>query len=869
MRSQILYLLLISSFLAVSFAADAEVSCTNVKNIFERKGMLSSVDIQEQPNSDADGLCLRNGCCGAGARVRLTQSARAQLEGALRSELNKLADILANRARKFDEFFRKLLQLSREEFHAMFKRTYGMIYEQHSYVFEQLFEQLERYYTRGDTDFDLMMDGFFGILYQKMFTVLNSQYSFDEKYLKCVNEHMRDIKPFEDVPHKLSVQLRRAFVATRTFHKALRAGADVVRNMMQVGVTQECVTAWARLRYCGTCSGAQPPACSRYCHNVLRGCLPAHADLGDQWDAYVDAVEKVADRLLGPFNIAMVVEPIDIKISEAIMSFQEHNQEISQKIFAGCGKPVLGGGGGAGPFFSPDRQKRSVRSLPDFDWIQRTNDVDDFVIETSYENIISDDFRTPEGIKRATDDMKDQAKSRDRFLQYMRGKINLEDYEEHERRRRDADPEPAAASGEINFKGYEFEGKRGGAKKKKPTMKNDDGHGAEWGGPALERLVRETRSRLRNSRRYWSTLGPVLCTSTSVTTSPCFNGTDVGSYTQGPAGEGSAALASNPEVRSIGTTVIMGSTTARAQQEALRTLTARLKDAYNGVEVQWKDAVKTSSTTARAQQEALRTLTARLKDAYNGVEVQWKDAVKSGSTTARAQQEALRTLTARLKDAYNGVEVQWKDAVKTGSTTARAQQEALRTLTARLKDAYNGVEVQWKDADDLQVASSNLDFLGSDGSGSGSGDDADDGDDLPDDDEDKQYPDGGSGDFAPPDMDPEEEVPDEDIGTRMEPAPPASEAPVFPDVPSIVDTPNTNNVHIRGRERVLEEPPQPDQPEPSEEVTNNGPRGQDVVVRPPETPTSSANNPSLHKALFTYALPVVCAWFGTIVTDLF
>lgn len=45
---------------------------------------------------------------------------------------------------------------------------------------------------------------------------------------------MRDIQPFEDVPSKLSVQLRRAFVATRTFHKALRAGADVVRNMMQV-----------------------------------------------------------------------------------------------------------------------------------------------------------------------------------------------------------------------------------------------------------------------------------------------------------------------------------------------------------------------------------------------------------------------------------------------------------------------------------------------------------------------------------------------------------------------------------------------------------------------------------------------------------
>lgn len=51
--------------------------------------------------------------------------------------------------------------------------------------------------------------------------------------------------------------------------------------------------------------------------------------------------------------------------------------------------------------------------------------------------------------------------------------------------------------------------------------------GAEWGGPALERLVRETRSKLRSSRRYWSQLPALLCTSASVTTTPCFNGTDV------------------------------------------------------------------------------------------------------------------------------------------------------------------------------------------------------------------------------------------------------------------------------------------------------------------------------------------------------
>lgn len=183
----------------------------------------------------------------------------------------------------------------------------------------------------------------------------------------------------------------------------------------------------------------------------------------------------------------MVVEPIDIKISEAIMSFQEHNQEISQKIFAGCGKPVLGGGGGgAGPFFAPDRTRRSVRSIPDFDWNQKANDVDDFEVEASFESVLNDDpsllgLRSPQAIRKATQEMAEQAKMRERFLQYMRGNIGqeqYEQYEEHDRRRRDANPEPAAApaGSDIDFRTFEFDGKRG-SKKKKTSAKTDDVHG--------------------------------------------------------------------------------------------------------------------------------------------------------------------------------------------------------------------------------------------------------------------------------------------------------------------------------------------------------------------------------------------------------
>lgn len=59
------------------------------------------------------------------------------------------------------------------------------------------------------------------------------------------------------------------------------------------------------------------------------------------------------------------------------------------------------------------------------------------------------------------------------------------------------------------------------------------------------------------------------------------------SYTSIAAGDGSAALASNPELRTP-----PAPAPPAATADALRALTARLKDAYNGVEVQWKDSGK-------------------------------------------------------------------------------------------------------------------------------------------------------------------------------------------------------------------------------------------------------------------------------------
>ncbi|XP_053973744.1 glypican-6 isoform X2 [Hylaeus anthracinus] len=276
--------------------------------------------------------------------VRLQARARDKHEKATKETLQRLHQVLSTRGARFHSFFKELLAASKRGFHEMFKKTYGLLYEQNAYVFTDLFKELENYYGKGTVDLDDVMDNFFNILYQKMFTVLNSQYDFNAKYLECVGDHMKEMRPFGDVPQKLGVQIKRSFVATRAFSQALTVAADVLKSMQSLKPSVDCAAALTRMTVCPSCSGitGNVLACADMCTNVIKGCLAQHAALDAEWNHFVEAVDKVADRLLGPFNIEMLVRPINLKISEAIMNFQENSHDVSQRVFTGCGRPVLG-----------------------------------------------------------------------------------------------------------------------------------------------------------------------------------------------------------------------------------------------------------------------------------------------------------------------------------------------------------------------------------------------------------------------------------------------------------------------------------------------------------------------------------------------
>lgn len=176
----------------------AGLKCDAVRSYFESQGFPATDIPKEAISSKELKVCgsVRSGgevCCSADMEVRLQARARDKHEKATKETLQRLHQVLSTRGSRFHSFFKDLFANSKRVFHEMFKKTYGTLYEQNAYVFTDLFKELENYYAKGTVDLDDTMDNFFNTLYQKMFTVLNSQYNFDNKYMECVGEHMKEI----------------------------------------------------------------------------------------------------------------------------------------------------------------------------------------------------------------------------------------------------------------------------------------------------------------------------------------------------------------------------------------------------------------------------------------------------------------------------------------------------------------------------------------------------------------------------------------------------------------------------------------------------------------------------------------------------
>ncbi|KAK7138108.1 hypothetical protein R3I94_013668 [Phoxinus phoxinus] len=318
-------------------------NCNEVRTAYSSKGF----NVNDVPNKGVHGdhlkVCPQGfSCCTLEMEEKLSQQSRTDLKAPVHQLSSNLQNSFTQRHRHFDQFFKELLNNAEKSLNDMFVRTYGLMYVKNAELFEQFFRDLRRYYSHGSSavNLDDMLAEFWAGLLERMFRLVNVQYEFSDSYMECVSRHMEQLKPFGDVPRKLRLQLTRSFIAVRTFTRGLALMPEVVGKVSTVSASPNCVRAAMKMLYCPYCTGqvALKP-CKNYCLNVMRGCLANQADLDTEWNNFLDSMLGLAERLEGPFNFESVMDPIDVKISDAIMNMQENSIQVSQKVFQGCGQP--------------------------------------------------------------------------------------------------------------------------------------------------------------------------------------------------------------------------------------------------------------------------------------------------------------------------------------------------------------------------------------------------------------------------------------------------------------------------------------------------------------------------------------------------
>uniref|UniRef100_A0A8D0KVY5 Glypican 4 n=1 Tax=Strix occidentalis caurina TaxID=311401 RepID=A0A8D0KVY5_STROC len=301
-------------------------SCSEVRRLYAAKGFSQSEAPSHEISGDHLKVCSQGyTCCSQEMEEKYSQQSKHDFRNAVVD-----AHVYRILSSSFLEFFKELLENAEKSLNDMFVRTYGRLYMQNSELFKDLFVELKRYYVGGNVNLEEMLNEFWARLLERMFRLVNPQYHFTDEYLECVSKYTEQLKPFGDVPRKLKLQVTRAFVAARTFAQGLAVARDVVSK---VSAVSSGTRALLKMMYCPYCRGlVSVKPCYNYCFNVMRGCLANQGDLDAEWNIFMDSMLLVAERLEGPFNIESVMDPIDVKISDAIMNMQENSMQVSQKV---------------------------------------------------------------------------------------------------------------------------------------------------------------------------------------------------------------------------------------------------------------------------------------------------------------------------------------------------------------------------------------------------------------------------------------------------------------------------------------------------------------------------------------------------------
>uniref|UniRef100_A0A0N4ZQQ0 Glypican-6-like n=1 Tax=Parastrongyloides trichosuri TaxID=131310 RepID=A0A0N4ZQQ0_PARTI len=282
-------------------------------------------------------------CCTTFIEEQMRIVVKQRIENKLQDQIFMLRDFFERHLLSFKQQMRDQIFLNKDFLNQMFTKTYGPFYKSNIKVFDELYTELDNYlYTDTVKPIPLIMDQFFEQSYLIIFELLNPlKKVVTNEQKECLLRMKKDLKPFSNIPKRISGQLSKSFTVWRSFFVVIEEVVTQLHSLLKTTIPEECVNKLVQMQYCQVCTfnqnnipGSKP--CYGYCSNILKGCLAEYAEIDAQWNVLLDSLLQLFNKLKDVSNPITTLAPLPAQISEGFMIYQERGAELSNRIILNC-----------------------------------------------------------------------------------------------------------------------------------------------------------------------------------------------------------------------------------------------------------------------------------------------------------------------------------------------------------------------------------------------------------------------------------------------------------------------------------------------------------------------------------------------------
>jgi hypothetical protein len=194
-----------------------------------------------------------------------------------------------------------------------------------------LFDELRVSVTNKDLHVQNSTRTFFKNFYPIIYQDIVTKKKLPGEFAECLKDKVLVIKPFKDVPQKMTTFLIKMLLPVQQFLRSLQTIGHVLDAADNVELSDGCKSALVKMSYCSLCDGfSDVKPCPRYCLNVVSSCVVPYTEIEDTWSSFIQDLDNFRELLAKSLDASVMFARLQKLLSES-RSHASHSK-VAQKV---------------------------------------------------------------------------------------------------------------------------------------------------------------------------------------------------------------------------------------------------------------------------------------------------------------------------------------------------------------------------------------------------------------------------------------------------------------------------------------------------------------------------------------------------------